>query len=61
MKIDDGYKLFNCEVLIEILCLDCGLLSVRVNLFFFAYEGANLKAESSNKHSEYGCPDVGQT
>ena len=25
-------KLFNCEVLIDILCLDCGLLNVRVKL-----------------------------
>ena len=26
--IDDGYKLFNCEVLIVILCLNSGLLTV---------------------------------
>ena len=26
--IDDGYKLLNCEVLIDILCSDCGLLGV---------------------------------
>ena len=32
----DGYKQFtyNCEVLIDILCLDCGFLNLRVNLFF---------------------------
>ena len=29
-----GIKLFKCEVLIDILCLDCGFLNVRVNLFF---------------------------
>ena len=36
----------NCltEVLIDILCLDCGLLNVRVNLFFTSsYEGCVLK------------------
>ena len=45
------YKLFNCEVLIDILCLDCGFLKVRVNLFFTSwYEGVNLKAESSDKN-----------
>ena len=27
------YKPFNCEVLIDSLCLDCGFLNVRVNLF----------------------------
>ena len=32
--IDDGYKLFNCDVLIHILCLDCSFLNVRVNFFF---------------------------
>ena len=26
-------KLFNCAVLIDILCLDCGLLNASVNLF----------------------------
>ena len=25
---------YNCEVLIDILCLDCSFLNVRVNLFY---------------------------
>ena len=50
MWSNDGYKLFNCEVLIDI-CLDCGFLNVRVNLLFTSsYEGVYLKAESSNKN-----------
>ena len=54
----DGYKLFNCEVLIDILCLECGFLNVRVNLFFTSsYEGDYLKTESSSKNTEYGCPE----
>ena len=48
--IDDGYKLFNCEILFDILCLDCVLLGVKVNS---SYEGVYLKAESSNKNTEY--------
>ena len=47
----DGYKLFNCEVLIYILYLDCGFLNVRVNLFFTSsHESVYLKADSSNKN-----------
>ena len=37
VKYADGYKLFNCDVLIDILCLDCGLLKVRANLFLPHY------------------------
>ena len=33
-------------------------LNVRVNLFFTtSYEGVYLKAEFSNKNTEYGCPE----
>ena len=39
LYIDDGYKLFNCEVLIDILCLDCGLLNVSELIFTSSYEG----------------------
>ena len=47
---DDGYKLFNCEVLIHILCFDCRFLHVGVNSFFTSsYEDVHLKPKSSNK------------
>ena len=39
----------NCEVLIDILCLDCG----RELIFTSSYERVYLKAESSNKNTEY--------
>ena len=41
-----------------ILCLDCGFLNVRVNLFFTSlYKGVYLKAESANKNIEYAYPE----
>ena len=37
-----GIKLFKCEVLIDILCLDCGFLNVRLNLFLPNHRGCVL-------------------
>ena len=42
--------MFNSEVLIDILCLDCSFLNVRVNLIYLIIESVYLKAESSIKN-----------
>ena len=49
----DEYKLFNCEVLIDILCSDCGFLTMSELIFTSSYAGVYLKAESSKKKTEY--------
>ena len=45
VKYSDVILMMGINCLTDILCLDCGLLNVRVNLFFTSsYEGVYLKA-----------------
>ena len=53
MCIDDWYKLFSCEVLIEFMFRLWFVKRESELIFTSSYEGVYLKAESSNKNTEY--------